>query len=73
MTEQVVKKPISIKGAIDKKQYIIIPSFAVMNERSYYGYTVIAIAFGWLHFRFKIEFGVQKVVWNDESEDDCDE
>ena len=63
MAEQVVKKPIRIKGAIDKKQYIIIPSFAVMNERSYYGYPVIAIAFGWLCFRFKIEFGVRIVRW----------
>ena len=61
MTEQVVKKPIRIKGAIDKKQIIIIPSFAVMNERFYYGYPVIAIAFGWICFRFKIEFGVKIV------------
>lgn len=63
MAEQVVKKPIRIKGAIDKKQYIIIPSFAVMNERAYYGYPVIAIAFGWLCFRFKVEFGVKVVRW----------
>ena len=61
MPEQVVKKKIRVKTAIDKKQYIIIPSFAIMNERYYYGYTVIAIAFGWLCFRIKIEFGVKIV------------
>lgn len=61
MPEKIVKKQIRIKTALDKRQYIIIPSFAVMNERFYYGYPVIAIAFGWLCFRFKIEFGVRIV------------
>ena len=61
MPEKIVKKLIRIKTALDKRQYIIIPSFAVMNERFYYGYPVIAIAFGWLCFRFKIEFGVRIV------------
>lgn len=65
MPEKIVKKPICIKTALDKRQYIIIPSFAVMNERFYYGYPVIAIAFGWLCFRFKIEFGVKVVRWTD--------
>ena len=63
MPEQVITKPIRVKGAIDKRQYIIIPSFAVMNERFYYGYPVIAIAFGWLCFRLKIEFGVKIAKW----------
>lgn len=61
MSEQIVRKRIRTRAAIDRKEYIIIPSFAIMNERSYYGYPVIAIAFGWLCFRFKIEFGVQVV------------
>ena len=61
MPEQVEKKKIRVKTAIDKKQYIIIPSFAIMNERHYYGYPVIALAFGWLCFRAKIEFGVRVV------------
>ena len=61
MPEQVVKKKIRVKTAIDKKQYVIIPSFAIMNERDYYGYPVIALAFGWLCFRAKIEFGVRVV------------
>lgn len=61
MAEQITSKKIRAKSAIDRKQYIIIPSFAIMNERSYYGYPVIAIAFGWLCFRFKIEFGVKVV------------
>ena len=63
MAEKIVRKPIRIKGAIYKHEYIIIPSFAVMNVRNYYGYPVIAIAFGWLCFRFKIEFGVQIARW----------
>lgn len=56
---ETVKKKISMKTALDRRQIIVIPSFAVMNERFYYGYPVIAIAFGWLCFRFKIEFGVR--------------
>lgn len=61
MEPKIIRKPVRVRGAIDKRQYIIIPSFAVMNERFYYGYTVIAIAFGWLCFRWKIEFGVKIV------------
>ena len=63
MAEQVIRKPIRIKAALDKRQYIIIPSFAIINERSYYGYPVIAIAFGWLCFQCKFEFGVKIVRW----------
>ena len=48
------------KGAIDKYQWFIIPSIGVINARRYYGYTVIAIAFAWLIFRFKVEFGVKR-------------
>lgn len=61
MPEHIVKKKIRVKAARAKYEYVIIPSFSVMNERSYYGYPVIAIAFGWLCFRFKVEFGVKIV------------
>ena len=61
MAEKIVRKPIRIKSAINKYEYIIIPTFAVMNVRNYYGYPVIVIAFGWLCFRFKVEFGVKIV------------
>ena len=61
MSKQVIRKPVRIRTSLDKRQYIIIPSFAVMNERHYYGYPVIALAFGWLCFRAKIEFGVRVV------------
>ena len=63
MAEQVVRKPIRIKTALNKKQWIIIPSFGILNERSYYGYPVIAISFGWLCFLCKFEFGVKIVRW----------
>lgn len=55
------KKKIRVKGQILKNEIMIIPSFGVINERPYFGYPVIAIAFGWLCFRFKIEFGVRVV------------
>ena len=70
MEEKVIRKPIRVRGAIDKRQYIIIPSFAVMNERFYYGYTVIAIAFGWLCFRMKIQFWAKIVRWCDHGRTD---
>ena len=56
-----VKKKICVKWQILKNEIIIIPTFGVINERTYYGYPVIAIAFGWLCFRAKIEFGVRIV------------
>ena len=49
------------KGAIDKYQVFIIPTFGWINLRWYYGYPVIGIGFAWLIFRFKVEFGVKKV------------
>ena len=61
MDQKIVRKPILVKCAIDKRQYIIIPSFAVMNERFYFGYPVISIAFGWMCFRWKIKFGAKIV------------
>ena len=48
-------------GAIDKYQIFITPTFGLMNQRWYYGYPVIGIAFAWLCFRFKVEFGIKKV------------
>lgn len=53
------KKKIRVKWQILKYEIMIIPTFGVINERWYFGYPVIAIAFGWLCFRAKIEFGVR--------------
>lgn len=61
MGKQVTRKKIRVKGQIVKNEIMIIPSFGVINERPYFGYPVIAIAFGWLCFRFKIEFGIRIV------------
>ena len=58
---ETIKKKIRIKAQILKNEFMIIPTFGFVNERSYYGYPVIAIAFGWLCFRAKIEFGVRVV------------
>lgn len=58
---ETVKKKICVKTALDRRQWILVPSIAIMNERHYYGYPVIALAFGWLCFRAKIEFGVRVV------------
>lgn len=43
-----------------KNEWFITPSFGIINERNYYGYPVIAIAFAWLRWRCKVEFGVKK-------------
>ena len=51
---------IRVKGAKTKNEVILIPTFGWINERYYYGYPVIAIAFAWLCWRGKIEFGVRK-------------
>ena len=59
--DETVKKKIRAKGVICMREWMIIPSFGIINERHYYGYPVIALAFGWLCFRAKIEFGVQVV------------
>lgn len=48
------------KAAIDKFQWFIIPCIGVIDERPYYGYRVIAIAFAWLCWRCKVEFGVKR-------------
>lgn len=59
--DDTMKKKIRIKAQILKNEIMVIPSFGVINERPYFGYPVIAIAFGWLCFRAKIEFGVRVV------------
>lgn len=48
------------KAAKTTNEFIIIPTFGWINERYYYGYPVISIAFAWLRWRRKIEFGVRK-------------
>ena len=59
--DEAIKKKIRVKGQILKNEIMIIPTFGIMNERRYYGYPVIALAFGWLCFRAKIELGVRVV------------
>ena len=54
-----MRKSMRFKGAIDKNQVFFIPTFGLINSRPYYGYPVIAIAFAWLIFRFKVELGVK--------------
>nr|DAP15385.1 MAG TPA: restriction alleviation protein [Caudoviricetes sp.] len=49
-------KPCPFCGADNKP---ITPAFGIINERSYYGYPVIAICFAWLRWRCKIEIGVK--------------
>ena len=58
---ETVKKKIRIKAQIVKNEIMIIPTFGFVDNRNYYGYPVIALAFGWLYFRAKIEFGVRVV------------
>lgn len=43
-----------------RNEWFIVPSMGVIDERSYYGYRVIAVAFAWMRWRFKFEFGVKK-------------
>ena len=48
------------KWAFIRNELFITPAIGVINERGYYGYPVIAVAFAWLFWRFKVEFGVKK-------------
>ena len=59
--DETIKKKIRIKAQIVKNEIIVIPTFGFVDNRNYYGYPVIALAFGWLCFRAKIEFGVRVV------------
>lgn len=54
------KKGLRFKGAISKNEVMLIPTIGWINERHYYGYPVIAIAFAWLKWRCKVEIGVKK-------------
>lgn len=47
------------KYAFVKDEVFIIPTFGFINRKSYYGYPVIAVAFSWLRWRFKIEICVK--------------
>lgn len=49
-----------VKTAKIANEFILIPTFGWINERHYYGYPVIAIAFAWLCWRCKFEIGVRK-------------
>lgn len=49
------------KWAFVKNEIFIIPTFGIINRRRYYGYLVIAVAFAWLHWRFKVEIGIKRI------------
>lgn len=57
--KKLIKAP-RFKAAIDKRQIFITPCIGYINERDYYGYPVVAIAFAWLCFRFKVELFVRR-------------
>jgi len=40
-------------------QYVIIPTFGIINRKSYYGYTCFSIACLWLCFGVDFKFGVK--------------
>ena len=48
------------KAAKRTNEFMLIPTFGWINERKYYGYPVIAIAFAWLCWRCKIEIRAKK-------------
>ena len=48
------------KKLIDKNQIFLIPCIGVINDSRYYGYPVFSIAFAWLIWRCKVQFGVKK-------------
>lgn len=61
---------IQIKTAQIMRQYVIIPTFGIINRKSYYGYTCFSIAFFWLCFGVDFKFGVKK--YNDYRESEVD-
>lgn len=46
-------------------ELFITPAIGIINEKYYYGYPVFALAFAWLNFRCKIEFGARRSKRND--------
>lgn len=51
------------------REFFITPAIGIINEKYYYGYPVFALAFAWLNFRCKIEFGVRRSKRNDRHTD----
>lgn len=47
------------KWAKSKNQWFLIPCIGIIDERHYYD-KVFAVAFAWLVWRFKVEFGVKR-------------
>lgn len=45
---------------VAKNEWFLTPCIGIIDERYYYGYTVVAVAFAWLRWRFKVEFGVKR-------------
>lgn len=41
-------------------QFVIIPTFGIINRSRYFGYPVFCISFLWLCFGISFRFGVKK-------------
>ena len=50
------------RASFDKIEFFLTPAVGIINERPYYGYPVIAVAFAWLWFRCKVEIGVKRYI-----------
>lgn len=50
----------------NETQWFLTPVIGVIDERSYHGYPAISVAFAWLRWRCKVEFGVKK--WRADNE-----
>ena len=50
------------RASFDKMELFLTPAVGILNERHYYGYPVIAVAFAWLWFRCKVEIGVKRYI-----------
>lgn len=55
-----MRKGVRFAAKKSNNEWIIIPTFGIINERHYYGYPVVAVAFAWLKWRCKVELGAKK-------------
>lgn len=54
-----MRKGVRFAARKSNNEWMLIPTIGIIDERYYYGYTVFAVAFGWLKWRCKLEFGVK--------------
>ena len=55
-----MRKGVRIAARKSNNEWMLIPTFGIIDERHYYGYKVFSVAFAWLKWRCKVEFGVKK-------------